>query len=62
MSPECLKGKIITQLLVVGRYPIKKKKTLNLPLHSSFQYQLNQKWIVIKMEAFYALAFTVSIF
>ena len=35
--------KIITQLLVIGRHPIKKKKTFNLPLHSLFQYQLNQK-------------------
>lgn len=25
-GPECLMGKIITQLLVIGRHPIKKKK------------------------------------
>lgn len=43
-GPECLMGEIITQLLVTGRHPIKKKKqTFNLPLHSLFQYQLNQK-------------------
>ena len=27
-GPECLMGKIITQLLVIGRHPIKKKKRL----------------------------------
>lgn len=43
-GPEYLMRKIITQLLVIGRHPIKKKKkTFNLPLHSLFQYQLNQK-------------------